>query len=191
MLFFKRILAYILDCIILFFAITIVNLFIPINSTATELSNKLTNLMNDYMEQNITTEEFNEEAKTINYQLAKETYISSIASIVVYILYFVVFQAYNNGQTLGKKLLKIQVVKKDESMVDINTLLIRSLIPYGILINFILVILILFANQGLYTNISNILNNVHTIVIFITLVMMMIKSRGTHDYLAKTKVEQI
>ena len=105
--------------------------------------------------------------------ISKETYISTVVSIVIYILYFVVFQAYNNGQTLGKKVFKIQVVKNDDSMVDINTLLIRSLIPYGILVNFISLVLILFVGKGLYNNISTILSNTHLIVIFITIIMMM------------------
>jgi len=190
-MFFKRIGAYILDCIILFFAIMIVNLFIPVNSNANALSDKMVNLMQDYINEKITVEEFNKESLTLNYQLTKETYISSIASIVIYILYFVVFQAYNNGQTLGKKLFKIQVVKDDDSIVDMNTLLVRSLIPYGILVNFILVVLILFASEGLYNNISNVISNIHMVVIFVTIIMMMVKSKGLHDYLSKTKVEQI
>jgi len=190
-MFLKRILAYLVDCIILFFVITILNLFIPVNGNAEELSNKLLDLTNNYMEQKITIEEFNDEAETLNYEITKATYISSIVSIAVYILYFVVFQAYNNGQTLGKKLFKLQVVKKDDSMVDMNTLLIRCLIPYGILVNFILVIFILFAGKGLYNNVSTILNNIHMTIIFITLIMMMFKSKGIHDYLARTKVEQI
>lgn len=191
MIFFKRIGAYLVDCIILFFAIIIVNLFIPITGDITELNTNLTNLMNDYIQEKITIEEFTSHADDLNYQITKATYISSIASIVVYLLYFVVFQAYNKGQTLGKKLFKIHIVKKDDSRVDINTLLIRSLIPYGILVNFILAIVILFVNQGIYTSVSNILNNIHIVVIVITLIMMMVKSRGAHDYLANTKVEQV
>ena len=191
MIFLKRILAYLIDCIILFFVITVVNLFIPVNGDAIEMSNKLTSLMEEYVSQEITAEEFNEQTLDLNYKITKATYISSIASIVIYILYFVVFQAYNNGQTLGKKLFKIQVMKQDDSKADINTLLIRSLIPYGILVNFILVVLILFVGKSFYMSANNILSNIHMIVIFATLVMMMIKSKGIHDYMAKTKVTEV
>jgi len=190
-MFFKRIGAYMLDCIILFFAITLVNLFIPVSAETTEISNKMVDLMNDYIEEKISLEEFKKESSDLNYKLSKQTYISTVASIVIYILYFVVFQAYNNGQTLGKKLFKIQVVKHDDSMVDINTLLIRCLIPYGIFVNFISLVLILFVGKGLYNNIYTILSNAHLIVIAVTVIMMMIKSRGIHDYLAKTKIEQV
>jgi len=190
-MFFKRILAYLIDCAILFFAITVLNLFIPVNSRALESSDKLTELMSQYMEQKITIEEFNEETQELNYIITKGTYISSIVSIGVYILYFVVFQAYNNGQTFGKKLFKIQVLKENDRQVDMNTLLIRCLIPYGVLVNFILVVMILFVSQSFYINTSSILSSIHTIVIFITLVMMAIKSKGIHDYLSKTKVVEV
>lgn len=191
MVFFKRISAFIIDCIILLFAMVVVNMFIPVSGDATKLSERAMSLTNDYLEQTITLQEFNEQTKSINYDITKATYISTVASIVVYILYFVVFQAYNNGQTLGKKLLKIRVVKNDDSKVDINTLLIRSLIPYGILVNFILAVLMLFVKKGIYITISGALNNIQMIIIAVTIVMMLFKSRGLHDYWSKTKVEQL
>ena len=190
-LFFKRILAYLIDCVILFVAITLINVFIPTSGNTNELNKKLTNLMNDYMSEKVTIEEFTEQSEDLNYELTNATYISSVVGIIIYILYFVVFQAYNNGQTLGKKLLKLQVIKENGGRADVNTLLIRCLIPYGILVNFILIILILFVNKSLFLNISNILSNLHMIIIFITLIFMMIKSRGLHDYLAKTKIVEI
>lgn len=190
-IFFKRILAYMIDCIILFFAMLIINLFIPVSNNVNELNDKLTTLMNDYVSEKVTLDEFTKQSEDINYDIIKATYISSVAGIVVYILYFVVFQAYNNGQTFGKKLLHLQVQKENGSRLDINTLLVRSLIPYGLLVNFLLIIMILFTSKALFLNINNILSSVHMVVIFATVILMMVKSRGIHDYLARTKVEEI
>ncbi len=187
-IFFKRILAYIIDCVILFFVMLVVNLFIPTFGDVEELNTRLTTSMESYTSGELTVDEFLEESEDISYDIMKATYISSIAGIVVYLLYFVVFQAYNNGQTLGKKWLKLQVVKTDDSNVDMNSLLRRSLFPYGILVNFILVVALLFASKHAYLSINTILSNIQMIVIFITLIMMFMKDRGIHDYLANTKV---
>lgn len=187
-IFFKRILAYIIDCVILFFAMLVVNLFIPTFGDVEELNTRLTTSMESYTSGELTVDEFLEESEDISYDIMKATYISSIAGIVVYLLYFVVFQAYNNGQTLGKKWLKLQVVKTDDSNVDMNSLLRRSLFPYGVLVNFILVVALLFASKHAYLSINTILSNIQMIVIFITLIMMFMKDRGIHDYLANTKV---
>ena len=190
-MFFKRISAYLIDCIILFFVITLVNFFIPISAETKDLNDKFFKVSQEYLEEKITVVEYNEQLEEVNYKLAKATYISSVVSIGIYILYFVVYQAYNNGQTLGKKLFKIQVVKTDDSMVDMNSLLVRGLIPYGLLVNLILNISILFINQSGYVLLSTLLNNAHLIIIVITLIMMMIKSRGIHDILSRTKVVQM
>lgn len=187
-IFFKRILAYIIDCVILFFAMLVVNLFIPTFGDVEELNTRLTTSMESYTSGELTVDEFLEESEDISYDIMKATYISSIAGIVVYLLYFVVFQAYNNGQTLGKKWLKLQVVKTDDSNVDMNSLLRRSLFPYGILVNFILVVALLFASKHAYLSINTILSNIQMIIIFITIIMMFMKDRGIHDYLANTKV---
>lgn len=187
-IFFKRILAYIIDCVILFFVMLVVNLFIPTFGDVEELNTRLTTSMESYTSGELTVDEFLEESEDISYDIMKATYISSIAGIVVYLLYFVVFQAYNNGQTLGKKWLKLQVVKTDDSNVDMNSLLRRSLFPYGILVNFILVVALLFASKHAYLSINTILSNIQMIIIFITIIMMFMKDRGIHDYLANTKV---
>ena len=47
-----------------------------------------------------------------SYQLSKETGLTNIVTIVVYVLYFIVYQMYMNGQTIGKRIMKIRVVKK-------------------------------------------------------------------------------
>ena len=188
---FKRIGAYILDCIIMFFALTIVSLFIPVFGNVENLNNRTIEVMDKYINQEITQDKFVEESNNINYEISKATYIQTISGIVIYILYFVVFQSYNNGQTLGKKVFKIKVVKTNGENPDINSLISRCLIPYGILVNFVLVVLILFASKEFYLNFSNVLNNMHSIVIFITVIIMFIKGRGIHDYLADTKVENV
>lgn len=190
-LFFKRIAAYLIDCFILFLLMLVVNLFLPVSGDVNDLNNQATNLMEELAEGKIDTREFGSKSASLNYDLTKATYISSVAGIVIYILYFVVYQAYNKGQTLGKKWLKLRVVKENDKPVDINTLLIRCLIPYGILVNFLLVVFILFVSKAMYINISNVLSNFHMAIIFITLMFMMIKSKGLHDYLARTKVEEI
>lgn len=190
-LFFKRIGAFFLDCTILFFALTFINLFIPTFVDVNDLSDRTIEITEKYMDGEVTQEKFVEETNEISYLLQKGTYLTTIAGIVVYILYFVVYQAYNNGQTLGKKVLKIRVLKTDDDVPSINMLIRRCLIPYGILVNFILAISILFLNKNMYNTINVILSNLHLVVLLISIILVFIKKRGIHDYLANTKVEEI
>ncbi len=188
---FKRIGAYIVDCLILFVVLLIVGMFIPTFGDARELSERLTSISDDYFNEKIDAKEYVEAANDVNYDISKATYLSSITGIVVYILYFVVFQAYNNGQTLGKKLFKIRVVKTDGSSLDINTLIKRCLIPYGILVNIVLLIMLLVTSKSVYISINGILSNIHLFIIAISIVMVFANNRGAHDYLAGTTVEEL
>ncbi len=190
-LFLKRVGAYLLDCTILFFALILVNLFVPTFGNIRELNERLTDMTDKYMAHEITAKELTEESQDINYDISKATYLSSIAGVVIYILYFVVLPVYNNGQTLMKKVFKIKVLKTDDSKVDINTMFIRCLLPYGILMNLVLVLLLLFVSKSLYLNINSALSTIHMFLMIITIIMMATQKRGLHDYMANTKVEEI
>ena len=190
-LFFKRLGAFFLDCTILFFALTFINLFIPTFVDVNDLNDRTMEITPKYIEGEVTQEKFIEETNEISYLLQKGTYLTTIAGIIVYILYFVVYQAYNNGQTLGKKVFKIRVVKMDDDIPSINVLIRRCLIPYGILVNFILAILILVLNQDIYNTINVVLTNLHLVVLGMSILGMLIKKRGIHDYLANTKIEEV
>ena len=189
-LFLKRVGAYLLDCTILFFALILVNLFVPTFGNIRELNERLTDMTDKYMAHEITAKELTEESQDINYDISKATYLSSIAGVVIYILYFVVLPVYNNGQTLMKKVFKIKVLKTDDSKVDINTMFIRCLLPYGILMNLVLVLLLLFVSKSLYLNINSALSTIHMFLMIITIIMMATQKRGLHDYMANTKVEE-
>ncbi len=49
-----------------------------------------------------------------------------LMSLIFSILYFTVFEAWWNGQSPGKKLLRIQVVNKDGSKINISTSFLRN-----------------------------------------------------------------
>ena len=185
---FKRFGAFIIDCSILFIVSMLINAFIPVYGDVDELSNRLFDLTDSYMNEEISVKEFNEETQSLNYVISKAAYLTTI---VIYILYFVVFQAYNNGQTLGKKLLKIKVIKKDGGSLDINSLIRRCLIPYGILLNIILSIMLLTISKSHYMSISTVLSNVHMCLLVLSFILICKNGRGIQDYLAGTTVVEV
>ena len=100
--FFKRIFAYLID----YFIIMIVLMGITASVTK-----EINDVMNDYKEGNITVEEYTEKVMPLNYELTKRKLPVNVATSVVFIGYYIIFAYFNKGQTLGKKLLKIKVVK--------------------------------------------------------------------------------
>ena len=72
----------------------------------------------------------------LTYTIARKNGFVSLITIVINILYFVVFQLYNKGQTIGKELMKIKVIS-DTDELTMNQMIFRSFIANSILLDII------------------------------------------------------
>ena len=134
--------------------------------------------------------EYNQIYQDSNYELMKINYIPSIITMVITILYFVVFGYFCNGQTLGKKMLQLQVVSKDDKRVNILKLLLRTVILTGILTSILNLILLFSVNKEVYFVAEEYIGIVSGIIEMIILVMVLYRKdkRGLHDMISGTKV---
>ena len=100
--FFKRMGAFILDYFIVIFIVSLITMGFNSNKT-NDLTDKMSKLLSDYQNGEITIDEYKDETYKINYELQKSNLTTNIVSVTLYIGYFVVFATLNKGQTLGKK----------------------------------------------------------------------------------------
>lgn len=186
----KRCGAYIIDVIIVFLISALITSFIPVSQKAETISENIIDLSTGVSENKIALEKYNDELQNLNYELIKETVIVSLANIVVYLLYFVVYPVYNNGQTVGKKLFKLKIINKNNEPLNMNNLLVRTLILHKIAINLISLTLILIISKSSFIFINNILNCFQYLIFGIILFMIILNKngRGLHDVLSNTIV---
>ncbi len=186
----KRCFAYIIDVFIVLVLSSLITGLIPISEKAQNLTETLNDVVNKTTEKEISITEYNKLLKDINYDLSKETIMTSLITIVIYLLYFVVLPMYNNNQTFGKKLMKLELKTLDGGKPTINNLLFRALILYGLANNLIGLILIMFLKKPIYINVTSVLNTFQTSIIVISIVMMIISKdgRGIHDLVGNTVV---
>ena len=113
-------------------------------------------------------------------------------TIVVEILYFMVLQFYLGGQTLGKRLLKIKIVKQDGSDLSMNDVVIRNLINNSIFADIVVAIMILF-NKNVYFYGSSIVQIIQYIIIFVSIFMIIVRKdgRSVSDLIAGTRVVKV
>lgn len=128
---YRRLLAFLLDMFI------VVGLALFISSNY-KYNPKLYDMEDAYKEfESIrpTMEDFNKEkfieyisdASNKAYNLAKSQVYVYGWYILFYFLYFVVFAYFTEGQTLGKRIMKLKIVKSDGKRVGIFNLLLRSI----------------------------------------------------------------
>ena len=189
-MFSQRVLAFLIDLVLLSMITSLITMFIPVNDTATKLYEEQNRVLEGYVEGTVSMEEYVNQMIDISYDISRQTVIISIVAIVISLLYYVVYPCYNNGQTFGKKLMKIKLVKTNDKELSMNDLLIRSMINNSILVNIITIALVLFLSKDLYLSMSSLLSSIQYLVLIISLIMIAFtkNAQGLHDKIAKTEV---
>ena len=195
-MFSQRIFAFLIDLVLLSMITSLITMFIPMNDTATKLYDEQNRVLEGYVEGSVSMEEYVNQMVDLGYDISndisKQTVIISIVGVVISLLYYVVYPCYNNGQTFGKKLMKIKIKKTNDKELSMNDLLIRSMINNSILVNIITIALVLFLSKDLYLSMSSLLSSVQYLVLIISLIMIAFtkNAQGLHDKVAKTEVVQ-
>ena len=186
----KRFFAYIIDIFIVLVIANLITMFIPISEKTQDYYKELQTTQKKMYDKEIDVKEYTDIVLEDNYNISKGTVLISLTSIIIYILYFVVYQVYNNGQTVGKKLMKIKVKSITDESLSINTMLFRALIIYGIAANIINLMLILLLKKELYLSISNTISIIQPLIVIISVFMILFskQKRGIHDIITKTEV---
>ena len=184
--FLQRFFAYIIDILIVVILLNLVTYNINFDKR-NDLMSEITEYLTEYDPAN--TEDANK-LLDLQYQYNKESILVDTVSVAITIGYFVIFQYFNKGQTIGKKLLKIRISGKDNKQVGIGQLILRSIIIYQILVNIVNLILITTVNKMFYWNIYSILTAAQSIFIVITMLFILYRKdkRGLHDIMSGTCV---
>ena len=135
----------------------------------------------------------NEDYENISYNLSKYGVVYTFSESVLLFGYFVLFQYFNKGQTIGKKFMKIKVTSNDGEKAKFWQLALRSIVVYEIVFNILLGIFVIACSKELYININSAINIVYQLLFYITIIMLVFRKdgRGLHDLIAKTKVEDL
>lgn len=190
--FFPRFIAYIIDILLVSIISTGILLVLPKSNNYDKYLEEFKQIQFEYLEEKINYQEYSNRIKDVTYDLDYSNVFSIIIEVTLIILYFIVFQFYNKGQTLGKKLMKLRVVSVDDNQLSLNQMACRSLVINSILVNLLVLASLLFLGRNYYYYASYTLQYI-TIGIELIIVFMILfrrDGRGLHDVITKTKVIQ-
>ena len=183
---FKRLFAYIIDVIIVS---VIASIFIDIP------------MLNPYVEKYVELSESilgiyagtssieNVDLIKLQYEFIYYSFYASLIILVVKVLYFIVFQYFNKGQTIGKALLKIRLVS-EKGKLKFHQVLFTSLIVCNILTSAVNLFVLRNLNMDTYLTVSNVISYIEIIIAVTVVIMINMRKdgKGLHDLLTKTKV---
>ena len=119
----KRAFAYIIDLMIVVFIIGLFTNIEALNPNYEKYEQAFESYKTLIAEsENTNNSQTVKQATNVMYDLNKYSVSTSIINVVVMVLYFGLFQYYNKGQTIGKKLMKIKVVSNDGKIVKLFSL---------------------------------------------------------------------
>lgn len=190
--FFPRLVAYIIDIMLVSIVCTGILMIVPENKNYDKYMKEYEQIQTDFIEEKIDSEEYFNKSIDVVYDIDYSNVLPMIIEVVLIILYFIVFQFYNKGQTFGKKLMKLRVVSTKNDKLTLNQVAYRALIINSILINVLIIGSLLFLGRNYYYYASLVLQVIASIIIVVTLFMILFRKdgRGLHDVMAGTKVVQ-
>lgn len=185
----KRIIAYLLDLLIVSMIASLI-FKLPIFK---DEYNKFTEVYDSYYEMLKNIGSADEDAETLNkkaYETSKDTATLTIIELGTTIVYFCIFQYIFNGQTLGKKVLKIKIVSEDDTALKPNLFILREVLLCNIIFRLIDIFTLIGCSESLYFSINKVTSCCSMIVTFSIIGVMIFRNdeRGLHDLIAKTKV---
>lgn len=136
--------------------------------------------------------EYNTWYKDIYYKIEKNSILYFGLYLIAVMAYFVGFAKYTNGQTLGKKLMRLRVVNAKDEVKNVNILsyVIRAVILYQPVLYLVKLVGINFWDAKMYFDVTNVVYSIQYYLELAVIVFAMIRidGRGLHDILAGTRV---
>lgn len=199
---YKRFFAYIVDFVIvlliagMFSEIDFINPYLEEYENTTNQYYEL--LKSEVIDVNSTNEtivnsDLDNNLNVLAYNLSYYGYYILVITLVVKVLYYVVFAYYNDGKTIGKALFKIKVKKTTNNKLKMTDLLVRSAVGYEMIFELINIILLKLCTMNTYLSTNKIVNSLDSAVMMVIVVMILFRkdNRGLHDIISGTKVINI
>lgn len=186
--FFDRLGCYLLDVLLIFAISSVISVFIP--SKGSDINKEITALTEKYTNGEVGSETFINEYQDLMYNYQKDNYLSTVISVGLNFIYFVVFAYFNKGQTIAKKLTNIKVVdNKTGERPKFWQMLVRNMFIYSLLSNIIILIL-LFTSKNNFIYCYMLVGGFDLMFVMITVMFALYRKdkRGLHDMMACTKV---
>ena len=193
----KRLLAYVIDILIVGFiasAISSIEVINPYYDNYIEAYEKYSKEMDSLNEDNV-FDKIKSEEFVLDYQnVLKYGVYSSVICITCYILYFGGFQKWNKNQTVGKKLMRLKVVNKNnKDDVRLWQYILRTIIVYNLLFNSLSVVVSYMFKGNLFFTTSIITSIIGYVITYVGYIMILFRKDGCglHDFVSGTKVVEV
>lgn len=192
--FLERLGAYIIDLWLVFLVTSLIATFVNFNQDKVKVLNEQINDLTDQaLNADINFMTYLEDYASIAQDIDKNSAIYNVVNAFMIIGFFIVIPYFYDGKTIGKKIMKIKVVRDDGELLSMNNLVIRNFITTS-LAYMMLSLSLLYITPSMFYFIATIIFGFMQFLLVILSAFMVIyrrDKRGFHDVLAHTSVIKI
>lgn len=188
----KRLCAYLIDYLIISFLAALVACAFIDGDQMIESNERLQKVTNEISTSGELDTLKYEELIDAYYDTSRYQGIITLCELVLVIGYYIVYQIYNDGQTIGKKLMKIKVVSTRDDLT-MNQMIFRSCLSTPLVINLFSLFLISFVSKYTYFYGVLVVEALFSIILLVSICMAIFNKNGLalHDKLFNTEVVKI
>ncbi len=187
----RRFVAYFIDVMVVSVLSVVLLSILPFISFDMNAYTEEMNAYNDYILRSTSGSADIDEDELIQqrYNLEKTSQTLTIVTTGMMVFYFGILGFVFEGQTLGKKMMKIKIVSVEEKLKP-GLFLLREILLLNIIPKCLLILVTLTSDADTWYTYSNIINNISYIIMFIIYGFIIFRDdeRGLHDLIGKTKV---
>jgi uncharacterized RDD family membrane protein YckC len=187
----RRLIAYIIDLALLSILVTLTLVIFPNDKKEIkQINNNINIITEDLLNDKIDNSQYLNMYAKYNYKLEKKQINTNVLNLIYIIFLYILVPFFAGGQTIGKIVTKIKIVNEDNTDIQFNKLIIRSLFINFLIYPIVTIPLIYLFSAKIYFILSLFLILIEFLLVLFTIFMVLYRHdrKGIHDILTKTKV---
>ncbi|MBQ2408067.1 MAG: RDD family protein [Bacilli bacterium] len=187
----RRLIAYIIDLALLSILVTLTLVIFPNDKKEIkQINNNINIITEDLLNDKIDNSQYLNMYAKYNYKLEKKQIKTNVLNLIYIIFLYILVPFFAGGQTIGKIVTKIKIVNEDNTDIQFNKLIIRSLFVNFLIYPIVTIPLIYLFSAKIYFILSLFLILIEFLLVLFTIFMVLYRHdrKGIHDILTKTKV---
>lgn len=186
----KRMIAYIIDIILITSLLMLLFYFLPSDLKANKVQTEIDEIGENYASGDMDKMTYFMELSSLEKELDEKQALEIVINSVLIVIYYILVPYIWNGLTPGKRIMNIKMISNDNKKINLMSLFIRTFIIDGLLASLLIILGIYVIPKSFYLSFVSILAILQLLALIVSYFMVKYRrdSLGLGDILSRSRV---